>query len=312
MLYLKTINEYFNIANKKEVKRTNTPLKYGEIGTRRNLVASMTGKKTYKDNMFMVWLRSQYDEKEWDNITELYCSDRGLTTLEGIENLPNLKILYCKNNKIKSLDGIEYLPKLEKLNISYNVDIEIDKLKYSRNLKILIMDNLNLYDKDIDVISDLTSLEELNCSNNNLLSLPLRKLTNLKILNVSYNDLRDLNDIGYLSNLIKLNCASNKIPLLKGIENTKLEFLEAYKNNLTSLDVTNLTSLKYLGITSNHIEYLDVSKLLHLEHLFISENNLKEIDIRNLFNLKEFACKDNDNLSIIGIERTKNLKYFYK
>jgi len=82
------------------------------------------------------WLDKKYTNEQQYNLTYLYCSGIGITSLEGIEQLTNLEELYCHSNKLTSLKGIEQLTKLKWLSCSYNKlttlkGIEnLDKLQY--------------------------------------------------------------------------------------------------------------------------------------------------------------------------------------
>jgi len=109
------------------------------------------------------YLDNNYTKKEQKTLTLLNCSDEGITSLEGIEQLVNLKELNCCNNKLTSLKGIEKLVNLEYLDCSHNnltslKGIEnLDKLRY-----LYCHNNLlpysNLYDLDkkkLEVIKEV-------------------------------------------------------------------------------------------------------------------------------------------------------------
>jgi hypothetical protein len=101
----------------------------------------------------------------YDQVTFLSISSRNLDSLEGIENLINLKHLSCWNNNLTNLKGIENLIQLKYINYDSN------------NLT-----NLN-------GIENLIEMETLLCSRNNLTNLNgIEKLTNLRILWCSRNN----------------------------------------------------------------------------------------------------------------------------
>ena len=70
------------------------------------------------DNLTPVLIIAKKQNKPYDQITELSCSYNQLTSLEGIENLVNLKELYCHNNQLtnKYKEYIRLL-KIKDLNI---------------------------------------------------------------------------------------------------------------------------------------------------------------------------------------------------
>ena len=84
----------------------------------------------YVKPTFLSWLKKNYpNENKWNKIKEINCSHNRLTTLEGIENLVNLKRLRCYNNQLTSLEGIENLVNLELLRC-YNNQLSIEYKNY--------------------------------------------------------------------------------------------------------------------------------------------------------------------------------------
>ena len=66
--------------------------------------------------------------KPYDQITELDCYNKQLTSLKGIENLVNLEKLICSNNPLTSLKGIEKLVDPRYLDCA-NIGVELVNLK---------------------------------------------------------------------------------------------------------------------------------------------------------------------------------------
>jgi len=99
------------------------------------------------------WLDNGYTVEQQNNLKILNCSDKGITSLEGIEVLVNLKELYCSSNKLTSLKGMEGLVNLKKLDCWNNKltslkGIEklskLEYLDYYRNpLPYLDLDNFS-------------------------------------------------------------------------------------------------------------------------------------------------------------------------
>jgi len=99
------------------------------------------------DGTFLSWLKRNYpDENIWNKITRIDCSSKNLTSLEGIENLVNLKELCCSRNQLTSLEGI----KLKNLVNLERVDCHSNQLT------------------NLEGIEDLVNLKELFCYNNQL------------------------------------------------------------------------------------------------------------------------------------------------
>jgi hypothetical protein len=212
------------------------------------------------DNLSPVLQIAKKQNIPYDQITFLSCDNNQLTSLEGIENLVNLKILDCWNNQLTSLEGIENLVNLEALSCSNNQLTSLEGIENLINLEKLWCSNNQL--TSLDGIENLVNLEKLWCSNNQLTSLEgVENLINLKELYCRDNQLTGLKGIENLFNLKQLWCSSNQLTSLEGIENLiNLEKLRCSNNQLTSLEgIENLVNLKTLNCWNNRFsnEYKD-------------------------------------------------------
>ena len=96
------------------------------------------------DGTFLYWLKINCpDENIWNKITIIDCSNKNLTSLEGIENLVNLKILYCYMNRLTSIEGIKLknLVNLERVDCHSNQLTNLEGIEDLVNLKDLYCDN---------------------------------------------------------------------------------------------------------------------------------------------------------------------------
>jgi Leucine-rich repeat (LRR) protein len=142
-----------------------------------------------------------------------------LSSLEGIENLVNLKIICCNNNQLTSLKEIENLINLTQLNCNNN---QLASLKGIENLNsLLFLEYLNCYYNkltSLEGIENLINLKELFCSDNQLTSLEgiesLVKLikNNKQIKNKIKYTFIDADDYIELNNLFEnlINCKKNR------------------------------------------------------------------------------------------------------
>ena len=138
-------------------------------------------------------------------------------------------------------------------------------------------------DKFFNVITQLTSLEELNISYNGLSNIPdsISKLDNLKYLFANGNQFNCVpNSILSLLNLnyIELSdCNISELP--NNIDKlSNLISLELSENNLSNLpaNIGNMSSLRYIGLNSNGFYEFpnEILKLKNLEDLALSTNHL--------------------------------------
>ncbi|NHM06257.1 T9SS type A sorting domain-containing protein [Flavobacterium sp. CYK-4] len=142
---------------------------------------------------------------------------------------------------------------------------------------------LNLFNASI---SDLTGIEAfvnltgLNCSTNNLTSLPISALNQLTNLNCMANQITTLN-LSSLTQLRDLFCSNNPLGTLDVQNMTNLTTLTCANNQLTSLNVSGCTALDILHADLNPIATLDISSSSVREFSAEQCPNLTHIIIKN-------------------------------
>lgn len=108
-----------------------------------------------------------------------------------------------------------------------------------------------------------------------------------------------------IAGITSIDVAYKKIQNIAGIEYfTSLTVLNCYKNQLTSLDVSNNTELTTLCCTTNQLTNLDVSKCINLTHLECIGNQLTKLDVSNNTALNELHCSGNN---LTALDLSKNL-----
>jgi len=113
--------------------------------------------------------------------------------------------------------------------------------------------------------------------------------------NLTYINWRSCSLSGAISfsgfkNLKRLYCNSNNLTSLDVSNITSLTYLNCNSNSLASLDVSNTTSLTYLSCSNNKLTNLDVSKNTALETLYCDENNLASLDVSKNTALEDLEC----------------------
>ncbi|MFD0870429.1 Internalin-J precursor [Chlamydia abortus] len=151
-------------------------------------------------------------------------------------------------------------------------------------------------------IEHFASLEELDCSFNNLTKLDigtnihLRTLecggNNLQELNCSYNSMFSLN-LEHNTLLTHLDCGNNYLISLNIKNCTKLIEIRCNHNHLTKLDVTGNPDLLSLRCFNNHITGLDLSHNSRLVELYCSENKISKLDTLHNPKLERLDYADN-------------------
>lgn len=210
-----------------------------------------------------------------------------------------------------------------------------------KQLKYLYLD----YNKLIFVpeIGSLVQLEEMSIENNELSLIPetFNNLTRLKLLNLSKNNIKCLNnslftcvtnlttlwmnncdlmylprEIGCLKSLEKLGLKSNALESLPDEIGSlsKLQWLNLEKNEIRELpcEFKHLKLLNYLNMNKNKLEKIpdEVFHLTSLNILLITDNLIKRIkddEIMGLSTLQKVDFKDNPFLQTMPPELYQQL-----
>ncbi|MBN4051910.1 PKD domain-containing protein [Cytophagaceae bacterium AH-315-L13] len=167
-------------------------------------------------------------------------------------------------------------------------------------------------------ISDLTGIEyftniyKLECSNNNLSSLPDLS-TELYYLLCTGNNLDSLPNLSNNIKLINLICYNNNLTSIPDLSaNVNLQNLWCQDNDLDKLPpLINNTALTGLDCGQNNIKILpDLSNNTSLTDLWCAMNSLKTLpDISGLAQLNILVCYDNDLYKIPDFSGNTNLSY---
>ncbi len=163
--------------------------------------------------------------------------------------------------------------------------------------------------KDLKGIEHFTSLTALNCSNNKLTSLNVRKNIELTDLFCDSNKLTEL-DVSNNTKLELLSCADTKLEELDLSNNVKLRQLNCSKNKLAKLDVKNQKNLTILNCSGNQLPSLIVSKNKILKGLDCSNNKLTKLDVTHNTELVELNCSENQ-LKDLDVTQNTVLGTFY-
>lgn len=153
--------------------------------------------------------------------------------------------------------------------------------------KLKHLELLELYDNMIDEINDLSRGElvdnngdEEDENNEEDDGLPAR---NLRVLDISYNVIRDMNPIAQCLNLQELYIAQNKIKSIRGIgQLTQLRKVDLGANRIRVMEeeeLSGLINLEELWLGKNKIEHIGgISKLTKLRRLDVQSNRLTSIE----------------------------------
>lgn len=183
-------------------------------------------------------------------------------------------------------DDIRYMIHLESLTIENGVADQFHRIdnnldSFQDTLKTLVIRNTVLSEADLELISQLTNLENLTLSECSLSTTTyFENLKNITNLDLSYNSIRNLSAIANMPELKSLNLQRNAIEdlsLLSGCK--KLETVNVADNLLTSMEpLANIPGLKELNISNNKLTHIrTLSQLQNLTKLEVSHNTITDI-----------------------------------
>ena len=239
-----------------------------------------------------------------------------VSKLDDLKYFPNVTDVSLSGNEVSDFSPLSSLSHLDTLSLNINTSkVPNAKLPYIKNLrKLELSSNDRIFFKEgytltnLAAISKLTDLKELEVSSNDLTSLSgVESLSNLEKLTINCSDnLTDLTPLGRLTNLKELNINGVSVKDISFLKNLiKLEKLKIYNthNSGVKLSIPNtLANLKELSIYTAEITNLDVlSQFTNLEKLSINVTD-KTTDlsfVKNLKKLKELGI-DGSNISDIS------------
>ena len=172
-------------------------------------------------------------------LTVLDISNTGITNIDWISELNNLKSLFLDNNSsIKDFSILENLTNIEKLKLG---GLEINNLEILENFKNL--KELELIGNNIEDISSLENLKELTK------------------LELGSNNIENINVIRHLNKLKYLDLSDNNISNIDSLENfTYFDYLSLQNNRIKDITpLNNLINYGWLVLNNNCIE--DISAI---------------------------------------------------
>jgi len=179
--------------------------------------------------------------------------------------------------KINSLTGIETFTNLKFLNF-YDNNISGD-LDFSKNRK----------------------LEYINCGlNRSVTSLNLQNLTELKELNVFFNNISEL-DLSTNKKLYKLKISMSQLQYIDISKNKQLEIFESFGCPIKNMTLSSSLRKLIIGGTSINIDYLDILDCKNLEFLSLSYFELPLLDISQNTKLSTLSIGFINNLETICV-----------
>lgn len=240
-----------------------------------------------------------------DLIQVLDATGYDIETLEGIEELPELRELNLEDNQIKSLSPLQNLTKLQRLSLRNNQITDLKKVGFE-DILYLNIEELNLHHNvvrddegndtrlsDISLIGRMITLQKLDLRDNHIEDLfPLGNLRNLEDLDLRENRVKDIDVLQALTNLEELNLRDNSIESLEALRFLfHLNDLNIHSNKeIKSLEpLSGLVNLETLIMEEVPIQDQGnfLKKMTNLQRLNAIDTGIEEIDPEIIENLRQ-------------------------
>uniref|UniRef100_A0A8D0ETB5 Centrosomal protein of 97 kDa n=1 Tax=Strix occidentalis caurina TaxID=311401 RepID=A0A8D0ETB5_STROC len=139
------------------------------------------------------------------NLMQLSVANNRLVRMMGVAKLTKLRVLNLPHNSIGYVEGLKDLVHLEWLNLSGNNLKAIEQINSCLSLQHLDLSDNNI--AQLGDLSKLTSLKTLLLHGNIITSLrtaPICLPQNLTVFSLAENEIRDLNEVSFLTSLHQL------------------------------------------------------------------------------------------------------------
>lgn len=163
------------------------------------------------------------------------------------------------------------------------------------NKFLRVVDEMDLHESDISSLRGIEyfgALRQLDCSDNQLMSIDISLNKNMEVLCCKGNKLNSI-DVTQNEKLWLFNCSGNHLKSLDVSKNTKLTVLLCDENPLeeNGIDVSHNIELSVLGVEGCGLKVLDVASNSNLKELYCSDNDFKELNLVNNTKLVNLICK---------------------
>ena len=204
-------------------------------------------------------------------VSELYCDNNRITSLQPLKGMKELKKLSCYKNQIESLEPLQGM-NLESLECSDN---QISRLDPLRGMELRYLACLHNQISNIEPLNGI-KLDHLACGFNEIEKLdPLRGM-----------------------GLLRLSCPNNRIKSLEPLQGMSLDFINCSHNQIHDLEPLRGTGLPQIRCNGNQITSLAPLQGLPLNSLSCAWNRIDSLDPLEGLSLSILSCHDNPIKSI--------------
>ncbi len=251
---------------------------------------------------------------EAENVENVNCSGRGISSIVGLQDCPNLTYLNLNGNNVSTID----LPNLQKLEtiVAYGNPVSKINVNNDTALKEFYLQDVSTnalsgtavtitaYDQaaTLDLAFAGTEYTTLNLTGSSVLtSYDIDENIQLTKLVASGNSLVTGVDVSTLTSLTHLDLNACGLTSLNVDTNVELDYFDCSSNALTALNVDNNTALVTFDCSDNQLGTIKVTNNTALDKLDVSKNQLLNVNVRNNTVLKTLNISDNMDISAMTL-----------
>ncbi|MDQ0092074.1 Leucine-rich repeat (LRR) protein [Paenibacillus anaericanus] len=283
---------------------------------------------------------TELTDEELLTITELQVINGGISSLDGIQYLTNLRKLFLNENNISDISLLSSLQSLTHLELKNNQIKNVAPLSGLSQLKELYLggNSITDYSPLAGIFGQLTGKDFALSGNNEdqvisfadpyfeqavrtkiqklVGEIRVRDVNGITELSLTSNyNLSNLEGIQYFTDLKSLYIWRTGVKDITRLEQLKkIEFLQLDNNQIEDISVLGkLTNIKYLYLADNQIKHVDaLSQLSQLRDLILSNNQIEDITpLTSLTGLRTAELNKNRITDIGALSNLKNLYTLY-
>ncbi|WP_428232515.1 T9SS type A sorting domain-containing protein [Flavobacterium sp.] len=136
-------------------------------------------------------------------------------------------------------------------------------------------------------------------------------IAGVRTLNIQGGSIKDLTGIKDFASLQELYLNYQQLTSLDLSGMTTLHVVQLYGNDLTSINLNGLSNLEFLTCGSNELTTLDLTGLANLTYLACGQNSLTSLNLAGLSKLETFQCNENKitSLDVSGLINLTTLNF---
>ena len=249
--------------------------------------------------------------KSIDEVTTLDCSDKNISTLDGIQTFFKLNNLYLANNPITYLDHIESLTDMTVLDISNTLVYSLNNLVHLTKLDEVYLSGITSL-SCIDTEAGPYNYEQIANSCLNFISDVFIPDTELSACIEGFSE---VNNFKLIEDINYVGCSGFQISSLEGLG--AFPFLyDVFIDSAALTDISPLSeisNLQYLSLSNNQIT--DISVLSNFDSLYyisFRDNQISDLSpLSNSPNIYLVDITNNDVSDLSPLAQLSNLQIAY-